>query len=126
MSARYRYVVDHGDIFRMSSPRYRCYLLAGRDGDKFPEAADFGVYIGSALTVNNLTSSEFSEAYNREVGLLNDPLANSCPTCGADQGQACLSLQKRWENPMSRTVGIGNNGWRKTPHPERVLNARGR
>ena len=43
-----------------------------------------------------------------------------CPVCHADIGSQCLSLAKRWQNPMSRTVGIGDNGWRKTPHSDRV------
>lgn len=47
-------------------------------------------------------------------------LSFECPTCEAGRGKACLSLAKRWQNPMSRTVGVMDNGYRKTPHPERV------
>jgi hypothetical protein len=65
----YRFVNDHGEIFRMSTTRYRAYLLAGtRAGKgKFPNAEEHGEYIGSAVTVNNFTSVEFSEEYNREL-----------------------------------------------------------
>jgi hypothetical protein len=64
----YRFVNDHGEIFRMSTARYRAYLLAGtRAGkDKFPNAKEYGEYIGSAVTVNNFTSVEFSEEYKRK------------------------------------------------------------
>lgn len=47
-------------------------------------------------------------------------LAVTCPACEAEPGKPCHSLSKRWQNPASRTVGVGDNGWRKTPHAERV------
>jgi hypothetical protein len=131
--ARHYFVNDHGEIFRMTEARYGQYLLAGTREDKFPNAEEFGVNIGTALTVNNLTPDEFSDEYKAFDARRSWPaktitnkqiLAIVCPKCGADPGKACLSLQKRWENPMSRTVGIGDNGWRKTPHPERVRAAK--
>ena len=65
----YRFVNDHGEIFRMTTTRYRAYLRAGtRAGkDEFPNAEEYGKYIGSAVTVNNFTPVEFSEEYSREV-----------------------------------------------------------
>jgi hypothetical protein len=67
----YRYVNDHGEIFRMTETRYRRYLLAGTREDKFPEAEEYGISLGSVLTVNNLTPSEFSDLYNFEHDNLN-------------------------------------------------------
>ena len=63
MKRVYWYVNDHGEIFRMTETRYGQYLRAGALGNKFPEAAEFGVDIGTALTVNNLTPEEFAGTY---------------------------------------------------------------
>jgi hypothetical protein len=121
MARAFRYVVDHGEVFRMTETRYRRYLLAGTREDAFPNAEDFGVSLGSALTVNSLTPSDFSDLYNKEhAALLGQVLAAECPTCGAEPGKQCLSLDKRWQAAKCRTLGILDNGWRKTPHPERV------
>ena len=68
MPRSYRYVVDHGEVFRMTETRYRRYLLEGTK-DTFPDAAEFGTSIGLALTVNKLTSAEFSDLYNQEARL---------------------------------------------------------
>ncbi len=63
MKRVYRHVNDHGEIYRMTETRYGKYLSAGTLGNKFPDANEFGMYIGSALTVNNLTPAEFSDEY---------------------------------------------------------------
>lgn len=63
-TVRYRYVVDHGDLFRMTETRYRRYLLAGTK--EFPDASKYGVKVGDALTVNNLTLDDFGDLYNNE------------------------------------------------------------
>jgi hypothetical protein len=51
-------------------------------------------------------------------------LSFACPCCDAEAGKSCLSLDKRWQAERCRTAGVLNNGWRKTPHPERVALAR--
>jgi hypothetical protein len=63
MAKRVYYVNDHGEIFRMTETRYRRYLLAGTREDAFPDAGEYGVCIGYALTVKNFTPTEFSEEY---------------------------------------------------------------
>lgn len=65
----WRYVSDHGDLFRMSETLYRRYLLSGTREDGFPDAAKFGMYIGRVLTVNHLTPSDFSDLYKHEADL---------------------------------------------------------
>ena len=70
MSARnamYRYVVDHGDLYRMTERRFGVYLLS-RSRDEPPDAAKFGVFIGTALTVNNLGPDDFREEFNKLHG----------------------------------------------------------
>ena len=51
-------------------------------------------------------------------------LAVPCPRCESAAGEPCLSLAKRWRG-SSRAVGVGDNGWRKRPHQERVHAATG-
>lgn len=62
MKRRYHYVNDHGELFRMTETRYRAYLLAGTQQVP-PNAEDYGVCVGSVLTVNKLTPVEFSDEY---------------------------------------------------------------
>jgi hypothetical protein len=71
----YYYVNDHGEIFRMTEARYHRYLLAGTREDKFPDAGEYGVYIGYALSVKNFAPEEFLEEYKA----LSSRLA--CRTC---------------------------------------------
>jgi hypothetical protein len=116
VASRFRYVVDHGEIYRMTETRFRRYLLEGSK-DEVPDASQFGVLVGAALTVNKLTPSDFSDLYNK---LTREVLSSACPTCDAEPGELCCSLAKRWQAWRCRTLGMGGNGWRKTPHPERV------
>lgn len=64
MSRAYRYVNDHGDLYRMTETRYRRYLLAGTREDKFPDASEYGVCVGVVLTVNKLVPTDFNALYN--------------------------------------------------------------
>lgn len=47
-------------------------------------------------------------------------LSFACPNCEAQPGETCFSMAKRWQAQRCRTAGVLDNGWRKTPHPERV------
>lgn len=59
--------------------------------------------------------------YEKGVALIRRQIVLSvtCPRCEAAVGESCCSMAKRWQNP-SRVFGVGDNGSRKTPHPERV------
>jgi hypothetical protein len=63
----YRYVNDHGEIFRLTETKYLKYLLAGTQKDKFPSIEEYGEFVCSVLTVNNFSSAEFSDEYNLEA-----------------------------------------------------------
>lgn len=54
-----RYVADHGQIFRMMDAQYQRYLLAC--STEVRNAEDFGSFVGTALTVTNLSSSDFRD-----------------------------------------------------------------
>lgn len=121
----YRFVNDHGGLFRMTEANYRRYLLAGTRTDRPADPEEYGVCIGDVLTVTKFTTTEFSDEHNHEARRTDKALAIVCPKCGAGAGKACLSLDKRWQAEKCRTLGILDNGWRKTPHPERVQLAKG-
>lgn len=114
MARGYRYVNDHGDLFRMTETKFGRYLLAGGTHDQWPDAAKFGVSVGNVTTVTHFKSDDFNEAYNefhRAELLERDRrvLAVACPTCGALIGFAC------WRT----NTGVSTRE-RKVPHDGRA------
>jgi hypothetical protein len=79
MRRAFRYVVDHGELYRMTETRFRRYLLAGTSGDRFPDCGDYGVNVGTALTVNRMTPADFQDEYNREAHVANGRHIQSRP-----------------------------------------------
>ncbi len=121
----YRYVNDHGEIFRMTETRFSRYLLAGTTKN-WPDPAKFGVLIGSAVTVNNFTPDCFRNAFNelhRERLLERARLVMSvkCPTCDAPAGEQCQRTGKRFERVYFRGSGASTrDALRKLPHDSRT------
>lgn len=63
MTRAYRYVVDHGELFRMTERRFAIYLLAATYST--PDASKYGVRLGLALTVNKLGAADYLEEFNK-------------------------------------------------------------
>lgn len=69
----------------------------------------------------NITDGQIAAVRQDVVPIvLAHPLSVTCPVCEAQPNTICASMAKRWQSARSLTVGVLDNGWRKTPHRERV------
>ena len=125
MARGYRYVNDHGDLFRMTETKFRRYLLAGTN-EQWPDAAKFGVSVGNVTTVTHFKADDFNEAFNeihRAELLERDRLVLSvaCPTCDAEIGFACWRTGARFERVYASGTGASTRDrQRKVPHDGRA------
>lgn len=128
----YRYVNDHGEVFRMTESRYRQYLLAGTcdwagvGASKVPHASEYGKFVCVVVTVTNFTPTEFSDQFNvdaRPEMLAHEQrvLSVKCPTCEAEIGMHCQRMGKRYEHVYFRGNGASTrDSQRKVPHEGRA------
>ncbi len=132
MGPTYRYVNDHGDVYRMTEQRYARYLLAGTTDpergcvSEWPDAAKFGVLVGTAVTVNSFTPQDFLDEFNRlyapqAVARAALILSVKCPTCEAEIGAHCQRTGKRFEAVYYKGNGaVVRDSQRKIPHDARA------
>lgn len=79
---------------------------------------------GPRVTGETLTDEQIRDLLDALDTERPNPLLAECPKCGAAPGELCASLAKRWQAERCRTLGVGMNGWRRTPHRERKMEPR--
>ena len=112
MPRDYRYVVDHGEIYRMTEIRYRRYILAGTKAEA-PNAGDYGSLIATAVTVTRFSVSDFNDLFAQEHAA--DVVRWSsvtCPACGAAPREACRPARRHAYSHRQRAEAARQRGER--------------
>jgi hypothetical protein len=107
----------------MSERKFREFLRAGAK-DSSVRLDAYGAQIGVlSFTATDADENEYQDVLDAiERAHETDWRAfDRCDVCEAGIGEACVSMQRRYEHSVPRTPSSTDKRWRKRPHPGRRL-----